>query len=128
MTIQRSHEDGLGGFLKLTYDTVKYSGAVGTLLLPVTLPIGTIITGGFVDVDTALTSGGLATVALGLNTNVDLLAATAIASFTGILPIIPVGTAATMVKLTADRQLRMTIATAALTGGKFDLYLDYRES
>jgi hypothetical protein len=124
----RIHQDGTGGILKCTYEFAVDGGAVGTLNLPVTLPAGAIIYGGMIDVDTDPTSGGSATVALGLNTNTDLLAATAIASITGRVAIVPVFTAASAVKLTAERTLKLTVAVAALTAGKMDIYLNYYEA
>lgn len=124
----RMHSDGVGGFVKVTYDFAVDGGAVGTLELPFKLPLGAIVYGGLVDVDTAPTSGGSATIALGLNTNTDLLAATAIASVTGRVATVPVWTAASAVKLTAERKLKITIAVAALTAGKMDIYLNYYEA
>jgi hypothetical protein len=41
---------------------------------------------------------------------------------------IPVGTAATSVKLTAERTLTVSIATAALTAGKFVALVEYTVS
>jgi hypothetical protein len=38
---------------------------------------------------------------------------------------IPVGTAATSIKMTADRTLQATIATGAITAGKFNLIIEY---
>jgi hypothetical protein len=55
---------------------------------------------------------------------VDLLAATAIAGFSGITAGIPVGTAATAVKATVDSKVVATIAVAALTAGKLNVYLE----
>jgi hypothetical protein len=124
----RIHQDGLGGILKVTYNFATDGGAVSTIELPVTVPSGAIVYGGLIDVDTAPTSGGSATIALGLNTNTDLLAATAIASVTGRVAIVPVFTAASAVKTTADRKLKLTIAVAALTAAKFDIYLNYYEA
>lgn len=124
----RLHQDEVGGIVKVTYDFLWHGGAIGAISLPLKLPNKAIITDGYADVLVAPTSGGAATVALGLNTATDLKAATAIASWTGIVALVPVGTAATAVKLTAERTLTLTVATAALTAGKINFFLDYRLS
>lgn len=121
----RMHEDGVCGIVKATYDFAVHGGAIGTINLDLKLPDNAIIYGGMFDVLTDPTSGGSATVALGLNTTTDLKGATAIASITGLVALVPVMTAGTAVKLTAERQLKVTIATAALTAGKFNVFLYY---
>lgn len=127
MSVQSSriHSDAVGGIAKVQYDFAENGGAVGAILLDLVLPDNAVIWDGFFDVVTAPTSGGSATIALGLNTATDLKAATAIASYTGIVALVPVGTAAAAVKLTAERQLTLTIATAALTAGKINIFLNY---
>ena len=77
------------------------------------------------DVITTPTSGGSPTIAFGANTTTDLKAATAIATYTGILAGVPVGTAATAVKTTAERTLTATIATATVTAGKIHFWVQY---
>lgn len=123
----RIHLDELGGTVKCTYDYDVHGGAVGAIELPLDLPDNAIIWTGVADVVTAPTSGGSATIALGVNTATDLKAATAIASWTGLVALVPVGSAATAVKLTADRTLTLTIATAALTAGLINFFLQYFE-
>lgn len=119
------------GALRCTYDFAVNGGAVGTVNLKdpdgndATLPISAIVTQVYIDEVTNVTSGGAATVSVGANTTTDLLAATAIASFSGIIAGVPVGTAATMVKLTAARTLTASIATAALTAGKLNIFVEY---
>lgn len=134
----KSPLEGLGlalnkkrGTLKCVYDFAVLGGAVSTINLvdddgnPAVLPSKAIITQVYSDVVTAPTSGGSATMSLGANTTVDLLAATAVASWTGTQAGIPVGTAATMVKLTAQRNIVMAIAVAALTAGKINVFVDF---
>lgn len=96
-------------------------------LVPCILPKGAIITSALVDMITAVTGGGTATVALSTGQGVgDLKTATAIATFsTGILALTPVGTAATAIKLTADANPSITFAGAALTAGKFYVLIEY---
>lgn len=124
---------GLGaiGNAKMTYDFAVNGGAVSTIL-PTnspTIPIGAIILGGTIDITTTLTSGGAATIALETSAGMaagGLKAATAVASWAaGQLALTPVFTAATYVKLTAAGRPQLTIATAALTAGRFDVNLVY---
>lgn len=127
---------GLGGLgsvgnAKMTYDFAVNGGAISTIT-PAnspTLPLGSIILGGTIDITTTLTSGGAATIALGLGSGgqvAALKAATAVASWTaGQLTLVPVFTAATYVKVTAAAAITLTIAAATLTAGKFDANLVY---
>ncbi len=113
------------------YDFAVDGGAVGDIDLTssASIPANAYILAGFIEVETALDSGGSATVALKVEGAADLLAATAFGSSpwstTGRKSIIPVGTGATSVKTTAARKLQATIATAALTAGVFDLVVLY---
>lgn len=113
----------LGGIAKATYDVVSHGGAVGNISLDLKLPDNAIVYDGLIDVIEAPTSGGSATVAVTIEGAADLLAATAISAVTGQLDTVPDGTAANAVKLTADRMLTVTVATATLTAGKFHIYL-----
>lgn len=128
-----SANDGLGviGNVKMTYDFAVNGGAVSTII-PTnspTIPIKAIILGGTIDITTTLTSGGAATIALETSAGMaagGLKAATAVASWVaGQLALTPVFTAATYVKMTAAGRPQVTIATAALTAGKFDINLVY---
>lgn len=113
------------------YDFSVDAGAVGDIDLSqaAALPAGAVILGGYIEVDTALTSGGSATVAVSAESAGDILAAAAFGgapwSTTGRKSVIPVFTGATMVKTTAARKITATIATAALTAGVFDVVLFY---
>jgi hypothetical protein len=131
--------------VRCTYDFGVLGGAVAALNLrasttysasvtaqPCRLPKGAIITNAYIDAITTLTSGGSATVAISSGEAAgDLLAALAFndAKFTGNsahpAAMIPVGTAATAFKLTADRIPTATIAVAALTAGKFYVIIEY---
>lgn len=123
--------EGQKGCLRCTYDFAVQGGAVGTVDLvdpdgnDATLPDNAIITRVFIDEVTNVTSGGAATIAIGANTTTDLLGATAIASFTGIIAGVPDDAVGNMVKLTADRTLTATIATAAVTAGKLEIFVEY---
>lgn len=123
------------GVLKCVYDFDVDGGAVGAISMkddlgnPAILPDNAIITKVYFDTITAITSAGLPTISVGVNTAVDLLATgTAIAAFSGITAGIPDGAVANMVKLTAQRQVTWTIenvAAATVTAGKVNVYVEF---
>jgi hypothetical protein len=92
------------------------------------IPNKAIILGGTIDITTTLV-GATATISVGTSAGssaTSLKGATAVASWTaGQLALVPVFTAATYVKLTAAGSITITIATANLTAGKFDVNLVY---
>lgn len=115
------------------YDFAVDGGAVGDIDLTSTeqIPDNAVVLGGFIEVDTALTSGGSATVALKVESAADLQTAAGVGSApwssTGIKSVIPVFTGATAVKTTEARKIQATVATAALTAGVFDVVLFYTQ-
>lgn len=124
------------GVLKFQYSFATHGGAVSSILMtddagnPAILPDKAIITQVYFDVITAMTStGNNGTIALTANTSGDLLAAVDADT----LPLtashpgsgIPVGSAATMVKLTAKRQMTVEIATNALLAGKVNFFVEW---
>lgn len=118
--------------LKLQYSFAVQGGAIGAINLvgedgkAAKLPKGAIVRDCLIDVVTAPTSGGAATIAFGTGQAAnDLKAATAIASITGLVACVPVGTAATAIKLTLDRTPTITVAAFALTAGKFYVHIEY---
>lgn len=127
---------GYGGLFvaRGNYDFAVDGGAISTIALigSTAIPAGAVILGGFVDVITAL-AGATATIALQVEAAGDIVATTAVASWTtgrkNILPAFVAGslTAANSVKTTVARDISAVIATAALTAGKFDVYLIYTE-
>lgn len=122
--------------LKCVYDFAVKGGTIGAINLvdvqgkDCKLPNKAIIRDVLVDHITALTSGGSATISMGTGTMsaVNLKAATAVASWTGLLAGIPVGTAGTAIKLTSDQTPKITIAVADLIGGKFNVHIKYQIS
>lgn len=117
-----------------TYDFSKVGGAVGSFNLldedgvAVKIPANALVLNAFAVVKTAATSGGSATVALTLESAGDLLAATAVASFSAAAKLqgIPdFGTIADSVLTTAERTLIATVAVAALTAGKVEAFVFY---
>jgi hypothetical protein len=120
------------------YDFAVDGGAVSTITLRSAggaslgneIPAGSVITGGYIEVDTAVTSGGAATLGVNSEGAGDLLAATVVSgapwSSTGRKSITPAFTGASSVKTTVKRNLAVTVAVAALTAGKFRLVVFYK--
>lgn len=139
----RAPDEGLGTVVHKTknllcavYDFAVNGGLVSTINLvddqgnPAILPKGALVTNVVARVITAATSGGSATVSLGLLTAIDLMAATAVASLTlgANVAGVPVGTAATWVgpvTATGGTQVTAGIAVAALTAGKIKYFIEY---
>lgn len=123
--------------LRAVYDFTVLGGAIGTVTLrdatfpglAAKLPSGAIVRDCIIDVITPGTTSASGTMALGTGqSTTDLKAALAAASYTGLVACVPVGTAATAIKLTADRTLVGTIATGALTAGKWYVHIWYEMS
>lgn len=120
------------GCVKAVWDFAVHGGAQGTVNLvddngdTVELPDNAIITQVYLDVlEAPASAGGDGTIAFGANTTTDLKGATDGDTLTGIVAGTPVGTAATMVKLTAARKLTATIGTEALTKGKIAAFVEF---
>ena len=102
------------------YDFAVDGGLVSTIQMGVFIPNNAIIYYGVAKVTTALTSGGAATIAVGYTGGTgDLIAALAVASWSADAVIEGVDLPGASVEATANRQLAVTIATAALTAGVF---------
>lgn len=121
--------DGLRMY-RARYDfAVDGGGAPGliTLANSDTIPANFIITFGLVQVLTALSTGSSPTVAIGTSAGSaanSLKTATASSSYaSGLVALIPVWTAATAIKMSADGTVTITTATAALTAGVLDITL-----
>lgn len=116
---------------KMTYDFAVDGGAVSTITPAITciIPSGAIVLQAIIDVITAITTGGTTTVAVQLQSANDIVNATTVAgapwSSTGLKAGIPVHTAATAIKLTADRTAKVVIGTGDATAGKFTVYFLY---
>lgn len=122
------------------YDFAVDGGAVSSITLRSAagsslggvVPNGSVIVGGYIEVDTIVTSasGNTGTIAVTSEGAGDLLAAAITSgapwSTTGRKAIIPVFTAASSVKTTAARSLVITVAVAAVTAGKFRVVVFYR--
>src|SRR5262245_55003544 len=114
--------------LILPYDFAVQGGAAGTIAIGA-LQQGEIIIGGFFVVATALTSGGAARVGIDSEGTGDILATALVSgapwSTTGKKAIVPkINTPeSTSITTTAGRNINVNITVAALTAGKFTLYL-----
>jgi len=113
---------------RFEYDFAKDGGAVSAInLRGAPIPVGAVIVGGYVDVETAVTSDGSAEVALHVTGAGDILAATGKASFSLAALLIAVpdfATVADAVRVaTAAKPVVATITVAALTAGKFHVVL-----
>lgn len=126
---------GLGaGDVKIArglYDFAVDGGAVGDITLRGDqIPSGAIIVDALINVDTALTSGGAATVAVKVEGAADINSADAISgapwSSTGAKRADFTATTAP-ITTTADRDIVATVATAALTAGAFTVLVSYIE-
>jgi hypothetical protein len=113
-------DGGAGGTI-----TMRGSGALGGVI-----PAGSVIMGGYIEIDTLFTTGTAATMALQAESAGDLQAATVVSgapySTTGRKAIVPVWTAATFIKTTVARNLTAVIATGTITAGKGRVVVFYR--
>lgn len=129
------------------YDFDVHGGEVGAVPLRVRLPAGAIVVNSVLHVLDAPVSAGSATIAITLESAGDILAATAFDAppFNGTLGLglarytpstkvpdvgdVPVviddSAAAAFVVTTTERELTLTIGTAALTAGKLNVFLQY---
>lgn len=117
------------------YDFAIDGGATSSITLrgvgPIgaTIPSGSIIIGGHLEVLTLLTTGTAAQMALNSEGAGDLVAATVVSgapySTTGFKVIVPTFAATTAIKTTAARSLVATITVGTVTAGKFRLRVAY---
>ncbi len=122
--------------LRAVYSFALQGGAQGvkTLLDASTgkaakLPKGAVVRDCLIDVITTPTSGGSSAlkVGTGQSTN-DLKLRADDDTFSGLMACIPVGSAATAIKLTADATMSTSIESANLTAGKFYVIVHYEMS
>ncbi len=115
-------------YVAFEYDFSEDGGGLGYHNLGVIVPAGTILIGGVINVIDPLTSGGAATLTIRVEAAAgavgDVINASAFAGLTlGLNAITPVYTAGTGILATRDRQIKLQILVAALTGGHFYGYL-----
>lgn len=107
------------------YDFDFDGGATGDYSFSRMLPAGAIITAVYSDEQTALTSGGSATLQLKAGST-NLTGALAFdTGFTGVQSQ-ALASSATAIKLSADSDLKVTVAGAALTDGKVRFFVEYK--
>ena len=115
-----------------TYSFAVNGGGTGTIAMTgPTLPVGAVVIGGVLDVQTAITGG--ATVAIQLQAANDIISAAADSgapwSTTGIKAIVPVFTAATSKKVaTTAKTPSLVVTVANITAGILNLTLVYTVS
>ncbi len=129
---------GLGSDLHRTRNIVKaqynfavQGGAIGTIAIPddfgnaIVIPSAAIIMRTYVDFNVAC-AGATATVAFTSGEAAgDILAATAVASCTGLVEGTATNAIATAKKMTAARGVSIVIATANLTAGAANVFVEY---
>jgi len=119
------------GVAKYTYDFDAQGGVTGDItLVGDPMPDNAIVWDGCVDVITPLAGGASATGAVSTAQSAnDLITAADVTgapwSTAGAKAIVPVGTVASCIKMTAERKPKLVIGTADLTAGKFNLFLQY---
>ncbi len=118
--------------MKAVYDPLVLGGISGTYVLrdaaggQAVLPKAAVIKQVIIDTVTAVTGTSSPTIALGINSTNDLKTATAIGSYTGVVAGIPVGTAATSVKVTSsDKAVTATTTGGVIQAGKLNVFLEY---
>ena len=115
------------------YSFAVDGGAVSTITLRSndgSIPSGSVIEGGYLEVDTAVTSGGAATGALQAEAANDVQTAVVVSgapwSSTGRKSITPAFTGATTLKTSVARNPAFVIGAATVTAGIFRAVLFYR--
>jgi hypothetical protein len=117
---------------RATYDFAVDGGATSTITpsAGVVIPANAIVTEAWIDVIASVTSAGAGTVAVQLVNAGDILGTTAKTSLSAgtVLVGVPNGndtTAPAPLKIASDATLQVVIATAALTAGKINIYIEY---
>ena len=114
-----------------TYDFAKHGGAVSAIAINGDgIPAGAIIADGIIHVRTAIAASAASTtgaiMAIGANDIYTAATITAAFALNAMLATIPVGTAATCVRVTSNiSKLTFTIGVQPITAGKFTVALDY---
>jgi len=109
--------------IEIEYDFAKDGGAIGALDV-LKVKDACVVRAAYFKVDTACTSGGSATLSLGISGDAaGLVAATAVASLT-LGAVIDGASIGTGYKLAADAVIQSAIATATLTAGKVSIVIE----
>lgn len=112
---------------RATYDFSTMGGSsVSTgISLGQTIPSGAILIRSWIDIVTAPTSLGSATIAIQAQNANDVKTATQSSSYSGRIEGAQTGAASAFTKLTAAGPLLVKIGTADLTAGKFTVFVEY---
>ncbi len=114
------------------YDFAVDGGAVGDIVLAAAaVPQGALVLSAYAEIETILASAGAPTAAIKVEAAADMQAAAAFngAPWSTVGPKALTQTFATAPKkTTANRDIVLTVAVAALTGGKFRIYVAYIEA
>lgn len=119
-------------YLEAVYDFSLDGGLVGSIPMndasgnPLEIPDKAIVINGHIEVETAVTSGGSATVAFGLLGNTDAFKA-ATAKGTLVEDYVVGASNDLPLKMAAVTPVLATVAVAALTAGKFRIFIKYIE-
>ena len=118
------------------YDFAVDGGAIGAIAMRGSgsggsqVPAGSVVLGGYIEIDTLFTTGTAATMAISLEAANDIQTATVVSgapfSTTGRKSITEAFTGATTIKTTVARTLTATIATGTVTAGKGRVVVFYR--
>ena len=129
MAAQGTSLNSKKGICYCQYSFAVDGGAMAAIVVPCSpIPSGSIITNGVIHVTTALTSGGSATIAVMCEGANDIIAATAVASYSigAMLDVVPDGTATNFVLTTSNiESLTVTVAVATLLTGIMNIELEY---
>lgn len=119
-------------YLEAVYDFAVDGGLAGSIPMkdtagaPISIPDKAIVISSHIEIETAVTSGGSATVAFGLIGNTDAFkSATGKASLT--LDAVFAASNDLPLKMAAATPVAVTIAVAALTAGKIRIFIKYIE-
>jgi hypothetical protein len=124
------------GMIVGSYDFAVQGGAALAVIplldvntgLAISLPVGTIITTSYVDVQTPCVGAGSIALSTG-QTAADILAATAAASITGTIAGVSTGVVANFKKIsTTPKTPIATLSVGTITAGKFLVFMEFVQS
>lgn len=118
--------NGLLHIAKATYDFSTLGGAIGAIPLGVTIPANSTIIRSWIYTVTQV-AGATSTVALSCANANDIFSAAAMTSITAgtLTEGVSTGAASAFKPVTTACAITATVATAALTAGKFNVYTEY---
>lgn len=113
----------------ITYNVAVHAGGIGDHVLGLIIPDNWSILRGMINITTALTSGGAATASLDSEGVGDLVIAAVMGAWAvGYVDVIPVGTAASAIRMTAERNITLGVLVDIVATGVFNLQLEVMPS